>query len=177
MATLFPTLGFAVVLLTVWAAVEDLLFRRIRNVVVLSIFIITLLATGLALGRGYSLPSLGLGEGGLFALAILVVGFLFQVKGWVGAGDVKVMTALAFWFGSHAGTFLIVTSLLGGILVLALPLLRWLEIRLALLYEALCRLWRLENMPEPLCLKKEPAVEGLPYGPAIALGAILVTLL
>ncbi len=59
-------------------------------------------------------------------LASLGVGFLFFIKRWVGAGDVKLLAAIALWFGPKLVLgFLVATSVFGGILAVLILLMRY----------------------------------------------------
>jgi prepilin peptidase CpaA len=61
----------------------------------------------------------------LLAGIVFVVGFASFVFGWIGGGDVKLLTALTLWAGpSHGADLLIMTTLGGGLMAFALLLLR-----------------------------------------------------
>jgi prepilin peptidase CpaA len=92
-----------------------------------------------------------LGNGTAAALVILAAGAAFFYLGWLGGGDVKLMTGLAAWAGlAGLPRFVLLTSLIGGLLSL------------------LCGAWALTGRwrggAQPL-----DQVE-VPYGVAIALG-------
>lgn len=56
---------------------------------------------------------------------IFAVGFVSFVVGWIGGGDVKLLTALTLWAGpSHGPELLVMTTLVGGLMAFALILLR-----------------------------------------------------
>ena len=56
---------------------------------------------------------------------VFVIGFASFVFGWIGGGDVKLLTALTLWAGpSHGPDLLIMTTLAGGLMAFALLLLR-----------------------------------------------------
>jgi prepilin peptidase CpaA len=56
---------------------------------------------------------------------VFALGFVSFVFGWIGGGDVKLLTALTLWAGpSHGPDLLILTTLGGGLMAFALLLLR-----------------------------------------------------
>jgi prepilin peptidase CpaA len=56
---------------------------------------------------------------------VFALGFASFVFGWIGGGDVKLLTALTLWAGpSHGPDLLILTTLGGGLMAFALLLLR-----------------------------------------------------
>lgn len=94
---------------------------------------------------------------------VLVVGFGIFVMQWMGAGDIKLLTVLSLWVGlENLPDFLLITSLIGGALSLAL----W-GGRKCLPY--------LPAWPEkehlPRILQQGAPV---PYGVAIALGLLIM---
>src|SRR3979411_2928702 len=94
--------------------------------------------------------------------AVLTVAFACFAMGWVGGGDAKVAAAAALWFGfGHLLNYLVYASLFGGALR-----------RLLLQF----RQWRL---PSPFAgqawlLKLHAKESGIPYGIALAIGALMV---
>jgi prepilin peptidase CpaA len=91
-------------------------------------------------------------------LAMLAVGFVLYAGKWIGGGDAKLFAAAALWFGwGDLASFAAVTAIAGGILALAVLGLRGLWHRLPLFAAA-----RIDPQPE------------LPYGVALAAGALLV---
>lgn len=148
--TLVQALEIAVFALLVTAAASDLHSRRIPNVLVLAIAAAGLarLAIGLAtgLGIGAALSDIGI------AAALFVAGALLFHFGRFGGGDVKLIAASALWLGAgNVAPFLLATALAGGLL--------------ALVYMAT----RLRAVAGAVA----PAPINLPYGVAIAAGAIL----
>jgi prepilin peptidase CpaA len=143
--------------LMAFAASSDLLTMTISNRLSL------ILAGGfflLAFATGMSLPAVGMHVGA--AALVLLFGFVFYSRGWVGGGDAKLAAATALWFGfGHLLDYLIYASLLGGALtVLLLQLRRW-------------------PLPGPLAKQNwlqrlhEPH-GGIPYGIALAAAALIV---
>lgn len=61
----------------------------------------------------------------MLAGIVFVAGFVSFVLGWIGGGDVKLLTALTLWAGpSYGPDLLIMTTLGGGLMAFALLLLR-----------------------------------------------------
>jgi prepilin peptidase CpaA len=61
----------------------------------------------------------------MLAGMVFVFGFVSFIAGWIGGGDVKLLTALTLWAGpSHGPDLLIMTTLGGGVMAFALLLLR-----------------------------------------------------
>ena len=99
--------------LVIYAVISDVTRLRIPNWV--SAALIALFVAFLAIG-GKSLP---VAEHVLVAACVLAGGFALFGLGWMGAGDVKLMAAVALWAGpSKALTFLLVTGIAGAALAL-----------------------------------------------------------
>lgn len=162
-----PLIGLALV----WVVVSDLLYRRISNWLVLALLMLWLSALGWQVLQGGGLVVAW--RGVLAAGVVAVIGFALFVMRWVGAGDVKLIFVLCLLFGERAASFLLVTSLAGGMLVFSLPVLRLLELCLA--HWVICggRLlssrWPACVVPQPVALSLSPS-RGLPYGLAVAIG-------
>jgi prepilin peptidase CpaA len=94
--------------------------------------------------------------------AVLVVSFGCFAMGWVGGGDAKVAAAAALWFGfGHLLNYLLYASLFGGALTLLLLQFRqW-----PLPYAFAGQHW---------LLKLHAKDSGIPYGIALAIGALMV---
>jgi prepilin peptidase CpaA len=93
---------------------------------------------------------------------VLVLGFGCFAMGWVGGGDAKVAAAAALWFGfAHLLNYFVYVSVCGGVLgVLLLQFRQWpLPYPLAL---------------QPWLVKLHAKESGIPYGIALAIGALLV---
>ncbi len=100
--------GFAFCL--IWAAVSDILSRKIANV--------TSIACA-ALGVVYAVSAGDVLYHFLTAFAVLTLGFAAFARGWLGGGDAKLLAACALWMGpGHILTFLFFTAAAGGILAL-----------------------------------------------------------
>ena len=143
--------------LMVFAASSDLFTMRISNLLVLMLvvgfFIVTLIAQ---MPVDQILGNLGCAAG------VLVVAFAFFAFGWIGGGDAKLAAATTLWLGlSLLLPYIIYSGLLGGALTLILLAFRNLP-----LPAALQRIRWLDRLHD----KKE----GVPYGIALAVAALLV---
>ena len=101
------------VVLVAIAAVEDLRRQRIPDPVVLAIAVTSPLAVVLGDDRDIAWH-LACGSG------MLVIGLALAWFGWLGAGDVKLMAAVACWTGfGGLVPFLCATALSGALIALA----------------------------------------------------------
>ena len=140
-----------------FAAASDLVSMTISNRV------------SLALVAGFFvvawLTGMGWGDVGRHLLAgaiVLVVAFGFFAQGWIGGGDAKLASATALWLGfSHLLEYLLIASVAGGILTLAL--LQW------------------RTLPMPAVLARQKWIArlhelhaGIPYGIALAIAGLMV---
>lgn len=96
------------------------------------------------------------------ALGALVIGLFCFARGWIGGGDAKLFAATALWFGhEYLLEYALAAAILGGGLTLAIvfgrlmPLPDWLS----------GQTW-LARLHDPK--------QGIPYGIALAAGALLV---
>ena len=96
------------------AAGSDLRHRRIGNELVAALLGIAALRLCLFAGLAAALSSV---------LASLTIGSLLVVaygRGWIGGGDVKLITAACLFFGAHdIPAFILATALAGGVVSLA----------------------------------------------------------
>jgi len=143
--------------LMAFAAASDLFTMTISNRVSLALaagFLALALASGMA--SSDILQHVGAGA------TVLVLAFGCFAMGWVGGGDAKVASGAALWFGfGHLLNYLLYASLFGGALTLLLLQFRQ---------------WPL---PYPLAgqawlLKLHAKESGIPYGIALAIGALVV---
>jgi prepilin peptidase CpaA len=143
--------------LMAFAAASDLFTMTISNRVSL------LLAAGfvvLAVASGMGLHDILLHVAA--GMVVLTAAFICFTMGWVGGGDAKVAAAAALWFGfAHLMGYLVYASLFGGALTLLLLQFRQ---------------WPL---PYPLAgqawlLKLHAKESGIPYGIALAVGALMI---
>ena len=155
-----------------WVVFSDLLYRRIANRLVLVLLALWAVGVAWQLQAGLAPAVWPEAAPGLLAAAlVLVLGYLLFAMHWVGAGDVKLMAVLCLWMGDQSFAFLIVTSLCGGMLALGLPLLRTTETMLALLVVRVQAVLPGGPWPVPMALR-EQSLPGIPYGLAIAAGAM-----
>jgi prepilin peptidase CpaA len=106
--------------LVAFAAASDLLTMTIPNEVSLALVVGFL---GLAAFSGLS-PQAILSHA-VAAIAVLVVTFAFFSFGWMGGGDAKLAAASVLWLGfGPLPTYLLVASVAGGVLTLAILVLR-----------------------------------------------------
>jgi prepilin peptidase CpaA len=143
--------------LMAFAASSDLLTMTISNRVSVGLaagFLILAIASGM----GWSDILSHVGAGG----AVLVVAFGCFAMGWIGGGDAKVAASAALWFGfAHLMDYLLLASIFGGALTLALLQFRqW-----PLPYVFSGQAW---------LLKLHAKESGIPYGIALAIGALMV---
>lgn len=137
------------------AALQDSVMLKISNYICGAVLLLGVTAAVIA---G---PQLALWENGLvFALALVVGTFLFG-RGILGGGDVKLFAATVLWFDLGGATRLLVwTALSGGVLAVLIIVLR--------------------TLPWPEAVRSRVRVlqpkAGIPYGIAIAAGAIIAGL-
>lgn len=143
--------------LMAFAASSDLLTMTISNRITLA-----LIAGFLALAWAAGMPWMTMLEHGGAGLVVLVGGFAFFSRGWIGGGDAKLAAATALWFGwGFLLEYLLYASLLGGVLTLAL-----LQFRKVALPTPIARLAWVERLHRP--------EGGVPYGIALAAAALLI---
>lgn len=140
-----------------FAAAMDLLTMKIPNrisvIMVLAFFPLAVLA---GLGAWDILCHVGAG------LAVLALGVLLFIPGWFGGGDAKLMAAIALWVGfENLLPYFLYAAMTGGFIAMAFISARSVPLPRALLGEA----WALR-------LHRQDA--GIPYGLALAAGALLV---
>ena len=143
--------------LMAFAAASDLFTMTISNRVSLAL-VAGFLALALISGMGLAdiLSHLGAGA------AVLVVAFGCFAMGWVGGGDAKVAASAALWFGfAHLMNYLVYASLFGG--ALTLLLLQFRQWPLPYLFAG-----------QSWLLKLHAKESGIPYGIALAIGALVV---
>jgi prepilin peptidase CpaA len=143
--------------LMAFAAASDLFTMTISNrVSLLLVAGFAVLAIGGGMGSQELLSHVGAGA------AVLVVAFTCFALGWVGGGDAKLAAATGLWFGfAHLMDYLIYASLFGGALTLFLLQFRQWPLPAAL-------------GSQPWLMKLHHKETGIPYGIALALGALMV---
>ena len=140
-----------------FAGAMDLLTMKIPNrisaLVVLAFFPLAMLA---GMGAWDILYHVAAG------LAVLALGVLLFIPGWFGGGDAKLMAAIALWIGPESlFPFIFYVALAGGMIATAFASARSVPLPRVFLGEA----WALR-------LHRRDA--GIPYGIALAAGALLV---
>jgi prepilin peptidase CpaA len=127
--------------------------NRISAVMVLAFFPLALL---LGLGAWDILNHVAAG------LGVLALGVLLFIPGWFGGGDAKLMAAIALWIGPDALVpYFIYAAVTGGFIAMAIMSARTVPLPRLLLGEV----WALR-------LHRQDA--GIPYGLALAAGALMV---
>lgn len=142
--------------LLVLAAMQDAVMLKISNYLVGAVLLLGLVAAIIA---G---PRLELWENGLVFVAALVVGTFLFGRGVLGGGDVKLFAATILWFDlGGALRFLLMTAISGGLLAVLIIFMR--------------------VLPWPTAIRSRVRVlqakAGIPYGIAIAAGAVIATLM
>ncbi|WP_315724361.1 MULTISPECIES: prepilin peptidase [unclassified Bradyrhizobium] len=143
--------------LMAFAATSDLFTMTISNRVSLALvagFLVLAPLSGMSMND--MLMHFGAGA------VLLVIAFACFAFGWIGGGDAKVASAAALWFGfAHLMNYLLYASIFGGVLTLALMQFRQ---------------WPLPYMlaGQPWLARLHAKDSGVPYGIALALGALMV---
>ena len=157
--TLIAEAVFIVILLA--AGVSDVITYRIPNYFVLVLIAAFFIAAGIHYAQTNWLSHIGA------ALGCLVVGFALYQFRQIGAGDVKLLAAVALWAGTSGLIALLLFMSISGLL--ALPLILFARFLVAKAQAE--NLWK---RPVPRVLTKR---QGVPYGVAIALGGIATIVL
>lgn len=146
---------FAFAGLMLFAAFNDAVSFRIPNWIPAAVALLFPLAA-LAGGIGWSVFAFSF----LAGFVALLLGMALFAAGWLGGGDAKLFAAAALWFGwPAAANFMLSTVLVGGLLVLALIILR--------------RTVPLAGLPDGWTSKTALAPGApVPYGIALAGGAL-----
>jgi len=161
--------GVVLILLSaalIFVAVFDARYRRIPNALVAGIAITGFAHSFLGGVRGGMASLLGAGLG----VALLSVQF---ARGWIGAGDVKLLGAVGSWAGAMGTLYIFIGgSVLGGVLaVVALARLsKKARVDVAKTLSSFTRDGVLA-VPGPSTLAR---TQGIPYGVALAIAAMIV---
>ncbi|CAL74936.1 Putative type IV prepilin peptidase, cpaA [Bradyrhizobium sp. ORS 278] len=143
--------------LMAFAAASDLLTMTISNRVSLALvagFLVMAPLSGMSMAD--MLMHCGAGA------SLLVIAFTCFAFGWIGGGDAKVASAAALWFGfAHLMNYLLYASIFGGVLTLALMQFRQWPLPYGL-------------AGQPWLARLHAKDSGVPYGIALALGALMV---
>jgi prepilin peptidase CpaA len=155
MTTLLVLLLFPAIV--TYSAVSDLLRMTISNRVSLALAL-TFLPMAVIVG----MPLVDIGWHLAAGALVLVVSFTCFAFGWIGGGDAKIAAATALWFGfEQLPPYLLFGSMFGGALTLAI-----LSARSHPLPGIAAR--------QPWLLHLHDAKTGIPYGIALAAGALAV---
>jgi len=102
---------------------------------------------------------------------------MFYLGGGMGAGDVKLMAAVAVWVGlNHVGEILVATTLLGGVFAVVFALLQGrLKAVLANMVTLIIHHGKAGFTPHPDLNIANPLTLRLPYGIAVAAGAAVLS--
>lgn len=143
--------------LMAFAAASDLFTMTISNRV--SLWLIAGFFLVAALG---GMPAMDMLMHVAAGLAVLAAAFACFSFGWIGGGDAKVAAAASLWFGfAHLLDYLLIASVLGGALTLFILMFRQWPLPYALAGQQ----W---------LLRLHHKDTGIPYGIALAAGALLV---
>ncbi len=143
--------------LMAFAAASDLFTMTISNRVSLALVAAFLLLAPLT-GMGVEQILYHFGAGAI----VLVVAFGCFAMGWMGGGDAKILAAASLWFGfSYLVSYLLYASVFGGALTLLLLQFRQ---------------WPLPYIlaGQPWLLRLHAKETGIPYGIALAIGALMI---
>ena len=145
-------LALILAVLLVAAAIEDAIRLRISNITV-SLVLVSAVAAAVLAG-----PEIRLWQNLVVFLGLLLVGMPMFAAGKLGGGDVKLLAAAGLWF-DFAGALwmLIAVALAGGVLALVVLVLRAFG-------------WSEQLRARVVLLRPKG---GIPYGVAIAAGAII----
>ncbi|MBT3788837.1 MAG: hypothetical protein HN725_06140 [Alphaproteobacteria bacterium] len=154
--TALPIFGAAILLLI--AIYSDITRFQIPNLLCLALALLFLVFGYLnVISLENALLRVGIGG------AVLVVGMVLNFKGYVGGGDVKLLAAMSLWiFPADWPLFMLSVMIFGGILALAVLILRKLKARLT---ENVIVRGHFGNL-----LAEN---EGIPYGVAIGLAGLI----
>lgn len=150
-------LCFAFPFLMAYAAATDLLTMKISNRVtgfVVLGFVFYVIAGGMPWNEVAWHVAAG--------TATLVVAFAMFARGWVGGGDAKLAAGTALWIGmDHLAEYVIVASIVGGILTTAIVYARTFPLPTF-------------TLRFPFAVHLHDAKTGIPYGIALATAALFV---
>lgn len=160
MAVSIFLLGFFPALMLA-AATYDLCTYTIPNLLPLTLFCLFVVYVIVLFAAGDPLPLWNLAmHAGAAALA-LGAGVALFAKGWIGGGDAKLFAAVCLWLGfGTMAEYTMAASLAGGALTVLLLMMRRLPV------SAFVRV--------PWVLRLADPEAGVPYGVALAIGAVIV---
>jgi prepilin peptidase CpaA len=125
------------------------------------------ISVALVAGFAVLAPLAGLGLGDMAShagagLLVLAIGVLLFIPGWIGGGDAKLTAAVALWLGFESlFAYLFCVALAGGVLTIL-----FMKVRATPLPPFMCT--------QPWAVRLHDRRTGIPYGIALAAGALLV---
>ncbi|MEM7620364.1 MAG: prepilin peptidase [Pseudomonadota bacterium] len=141
-----------------YAIVSDFITLTIPNWVPLA------LTAGFAVYTALFWQTIPLQQHLLFAFVALIIGFGLFALGWMGAGDVKLISSVVLWAGPlHTVPFVFYMALSGGLFAFILILLKRLAPHRSALYEKIPPLKRIIKFSKR---------QVIPYGVAIGCSAL-----
>lgn len=121
--------------------------------------VISIVIGVMAVSHGLITPDFAWWPHALAPVLMFAFGLLAFARGWLGGGDVKLMTATAAWTGiGGLPVFFLATSIAGGVLLLTLFILR--------------RGWKAARGTVPSFGKVLSSDAPIPYAVAVAVGAV-----
>lgn len=149
------TLSYPIMM--IHAGISDVRTMRIPNRIVLLLLAGYLMAVSLV-----GMPLADVAWSLAAATVVFVFGFIGFVCGWMGGGDVKLLTVAALWLGAgNVAPFIFYTSIFGAVLTIIILIFR--AVRLPASWRGQEWIARLHHRDT-----------GIPYGVAIAAAAVLV---
>jgi len=143
--------------LMVFAAVSDLLTMTISNRISIALAVLFV-----AMAFACGLPPAEILWHLVCGAAMLILAFGLFARRWIGGGDAKLAAATAIWLGfDHLGDYALSASVLGGLLTLAIIVLRKWPLPAVLL----ARQW---------VARLHEAGTGIPYGITLASAGLLL---
>jgi prepilin peptidase CpaA len=164
-------LDLMLLVLVIAAAVTDLAWRRIPNMLLLAGWVAALPLLLLSVQPGAAL--LGALAGALCGVLVFLP--LYLLRG-MAAGDVKLMATVGLFVGPYAALHVaVVTCCVGGMMALAIIVgKRRVRSAVANIGDLLRPLWmRLQGMPAATEPMRQASVGNMPYGLAIAVATLL----
>jgi prepilin peptidase CpaA len=115
---------FAFLLLICWAAISDFFYFRIPNAISVTLVLLFFIAL-LPLDWAFSQVLSNLAT----AAGVLAICFLLFIRGYIGGGDAKLLTAISLWTGVEGLSALIFfMTLSGGGIAILLIVLRYFDL-------------------------------------------------
>ena len=143
------------------AAAYDLCTYTIPNLLPVALFCLFVVYMTVLFASGDPLPLRNLAMHAGAAVLALGAGVALFAKGWIGGGDAKFFAAVCLWLGfGTMAEYTVAASLAGGALTVLLLLMRRLPV------SAFVRASWVQRLADPEA--------GVPYGVALALGAVTV---